>query len=71
MAETVNELLHRCIAARRDGVDFPAVWHSILKGHPMVMGVPVQRLHSDFAVLEIRLITGQRIVLDQQGYSLS
>ena len=71
MTETANELLRRCIAAQRDGVDFPGVWHSILKGHPMVMGKPVQRLHGDFATLEIRLITGQRIVLDQQGYSLS
>lgn len=51
-----------CIAAALRGADFPAVWHGILKPHPAVAGVPIQRMDGATPLLEIPLITGQRIV---------
>jgi hypothetical protein len=69
--DTASELLGKCIAAGQGGMDFPGVWHSLLKGHPLVVGVPEQRMRGEQTVLEIRLITGQRIVLGADGYSLS
>ena len=65
-----SELLKKCMGAKRDGADFPTIWQTILKGHPLVKGPPVQRLEGREAVLEIWLINGQRIVLDQSGYRL-
>jgi hypothetical protein len=35
------------------------------------MGPPVQRLEGREPVLEVSLINGQRIVLDQRGYRLA
>jgi hypothetical protein len=66
-----TDLLHECTAAKAAGADFPTIWQTILKSHPLVMGPPVQRLEGHEAVLEICLINGQRIVLDQHGYRLA
>jgi len=66
-----DNLLQSCIAAKRNGADFPTVWQTILRGHPLVMGPPVQRLDEGVASLEISLINGQRIVHDQNGYRLA
>ena len=65
------DLLNKCTAAKQAGVDFPTVWQTILKSHPLVIGPPVQRLEDHEAVLEISLIDGRRIVLDQHGYRLA
>jgi hypothetical protein len=64
-------LLNECTAAKKAGADFPTIWQTILKPHPLVMGPPVQRLEGSEAVLEVSLINGQRIVLDQRGYRLA
>ena len=65
------DLLNTCAAAKEAGADFPTIWQTILKSHPLVIGPPVQRLEGHEAVLEICLINGQRIVLDQRGYRLA
>jgi len=65
-----RNLLNECTAAKEAGADFPTIWQTILKSHPLVMGPPIQRLEGEEAVLEISLINGQRIVLDQRGYRL-
>jgi hypothetical protein len=65
-----TDLLAKCTAAKRDGADFPTIWQTILKGHPLVIGPPVQRLEGEEAVLEVSLINGQRILLGQTGYRL-
>ena len=71
MADTASDLLRKCLAARRAGDDFPTVWQTVLKGHPLVVGVPFQRIENDQPLLEIRLITGQRLILDDKGYRIS
>lgn len=66
-----SNLLQTCIAAKHEGADFPTVWQTILRGHPLVIGPPVSRLDGDVAILEINLINGQRIVHDRAGYRLA
>ena len=47
------------------GVDFPTLWHSIIKPDPVVAGVPVQRLddaHRPY--VEIPLVRGDWLVIN-------
>jgi hypothetical protein len=74
VVETANDLLIRCTAAAHGGADFLAVWNSILKGHPLVVGAPVQTVTDEMRQqLEVRLINGQRIIYDSatNQYSVS
>ncbi|KAB2876455.1 MAG: hypothetical protein F9K43_01145 [Bauldia sp.] len=63
MATPTEELLAACIDAARTGADFPTVWHSILRRHPIVVGSPVQRMDGTTAILEVPLLFGQRLVV--------
>ena len=67
-----SDLRRLCIDVVRKGEDFPTVWQTILKSHPLVAGIPEQRLEGNRSVLEIRLITGERLVFDgdAKGFSL-
>jgi hypothetical protein len=73
LTSTADKLARACVEAARDGADFPTVCHKILKGHPFVAGVPIQRLDGEAILLEIPLITGQRIVFgpNSKDYSVS
>ncbi|MBI3513837.1 MAG: hypothetical protein HY060_07225 [Proteobacteria bacterium] len=46
------------------GTDFPTVWHTILKGHPLVAGIPRQTITEARSQLEIPLVTGDRLIYD-------
>jgi len=70
VTKAAQELLEQCVAARRSGADFPTIWQTVLRNHRLVIGPPVQRLVNDAPVLEVRLITGQRLIYDAQGFSL-
>jgi hypothetical protein len=59
-----NDLARLCTDLVRKGEDFPTVWRTLLKGHPLVDGMPRQRLEGNESLLEIRLITGERLVFD-------
>ena len=62
MVETANDLVLKCAAIARNGADFPTVWDSVLKGHVLVVGPPIQTLDDEErSQLEIRLINGQRL----------
>ncbi|MCR4283290.1 MAG: hypothetical protein NUV72_09730 [Bauldia sp.] len=63
MATTAERLVAVCIAAAAGGADFPAVWNTVLKRHPAVAGLPIQRMDGGTALLEVRLVTGERIVV--------
>jgi hypothetical protein len=65
---TSRGLLEKCIAASRDGADFPTIWHGIIKSHPLVIGPPVQRVSGG---LEIVLISGQRLLYDSDKNEFS
>ncbi len=66
-----SELVRRCVQAHRQGADFPTIWHSVLKGHELVAGLPRQRFAGARAVLEIPLITGHCVVYDFDARAFS
>jgi hypothetical protein len=59
-----EDLLSRCREAMRRGADFPTLWHSVIKAHPAVSGVPVQRCEGSRAYLEVPLLRGDWLVVD-------
>jgi len=59
-----TNLLQRCIQASSGGADFPTVWHTVLRGHSLVAGIPAQRLQGTRVLLEIPLITRQSLIYD-------
>ena len=71
MKETSAELLTRCLAASRNGADFPSIWHAVLKDHTLVVGPPVNSVRAGHITLEIPLITGQRLVFDSSSSELA
>jgi hypothetical protein len=71
MNETSTQLLSRCLMASRNGADFPSIWHSVLKGHTLVVGPPVNSVRAGHITLEVPLITGQRLLFDSSSSDLS
>ena len=63
MVTKSDELVRACTAAADDGADFPAVWRSLLKGHPFVAGLPVQRIVEGAPVLQVPLLSGESIIV--------
>lgn len=66
-----NHLVQKCNEAMRLGVDFPTLWHTIIKPHPSVIGPPVQRLDGNRTYLEIALLRGDRLVIDSEARTVS
>jgi hypothetical protein len=62
--ERAHDLAKRCTELVRGGNDFPDIWATMLKRHPLVDGIPQSKLLAGRAVLEIRLITGERLLFD-------
>ncbi len=67
----MNDLVQSCNDAMRTGVDFPTLWHTVIKPHPSVVGVPVQRLDGNRTYLEIPLLRGDWLVVDTDGRTVS
>ncbi len=66
-----DELLDQCMTARTAGLDFPTVWQTIARVHPLVAGAPIQMADSGQVWLEVPLTTGERLKYDHtDGYSL-
>jgi hypothetical protein len=55
----------------RSGIDFPTLWHTIIKPHPAVAGVPVQRWEDSRTFLEIPLLRGDYLVVDVDSREVS
>ena len=66
-----GDLLQKCADAMGAGADFPTVWQTVLRQHPLVLGPPVQYMDGECAQLHIRLITGQRLVFDSVSKQFS
>ena len=65
------DLLQKLVAARSAGLDFPTIWRTILQGHPLVCGAPVQMSDGGRTWLEVPLTTGERLLVDwRDGYSV-
>jgi len=70
LARAVNALVERCVAAKRDGADFPTVWNTILRHNRLVAGQPVQAMEAGEPFLTVLLITNQRLVHRGGSFSL-
>ena len=62
--ERANDLARLCTDVVRKGDDFPTIWQTLLKSYPLVEGIPRQKLEGNRSLLEIHLITGERLVYD-------
>ena len=69
--ERSDDLAQACTELLRNGNDFPTVWSTMLKGHILVEGIPRQRLDGTRPLLEIPLITGERLVFDGDAKEFS
>jgi hypothetical protein len=64
-------LAELCTELVRNGNDFPTVWNTVLKGNALVDGIPQSNLEGKRPVLEIQLITGERLVFDGDNKKFS
>ena len=64
MAKSCTELVQK-------GNDFPTVWTTMLKSHPLVNGIPESKLEGKRPVLVIRLITGEWLLFDSESKKFS
>ena len=71
MNDSASNLLYACDCARLGGADFAAIWEKTLKGHPLILGPPVQSHDGSGPVLAFALLTGQRLVFGAKGFFLA
>jgi hypothetical protein len=69
--ERAQDLAQLCTELVRNGNDFPTIWTTVLKGHALVNGIPESKLEAKRPVLEVRLITGERLVFDSESKKFS
>lgn len=65
-----TDLLKECAVARAAGLDFPTLWHTVLRYHPAVGGAMRQHAGAGAVWLEVPLRNGQRLKCAGDGYSL-
>ncbi len=65
--ETSHDLAQLSTELVRKGNDFPTVWGTVLKGNALVDGIPQSNLEGTRPGLEVRLITGERLVFDGEA----
>lgn len=70
MAASPMDLLRECERARSAGKDFPTIWNTILKHHPLVLGPPTHQVTNGVAQIVVTLITGERMLSVADGFSL-
>lgn len=51
-------------------MSFPDVWDQIIKRHSLIAGPLTQRHENGVPYLEVRLVTGARLVCREDGYSI-
>jgi hypothetical protein len=69
--ERAQDFAELCTDMVRKGTDFPSLWATVLKNHPLVNGIPASRLVGNRPVLEVKLITGELLVFDGENRKFS
>jgi hypothetical protein len=69
--ERAHDLAQQCTELIRAGDDFPTIWTTLLKLHPLVDGIAQSKIVHGRTILEIRLITGERLVFDGEARRFS
>ena len=65
--ETANDLAQACTELAREGKKFLTIWATKLKRHALVEGIPRQRLRGTRSLLDIPLVTGDKLVFDEDS----
>jgi hypothetical protein len=65
--ERAGDLARQCTALLRKENAFSTVWSMLLKGHSLVEGIPWERTEHSRSLLNIPLITGERLVFDAEA----
>ena len=65
--ETANNLAQACAELAREGKHFLTIWATKLKRHALVEGIPRQRFLGTRSLLEIPLVTGDKLVFDEDA----
>ncbi|MDQ0390973.1 hypothetical protein [Labrys monachus] len=60
--EKADDLIDRCNRLIGEGMDFPMIWNSYLKGHRLVLGPPIQSYRNDQPVLRVPLFYRQTLI---------
>jgi hypothetical protein len=63
--ETATDLAQACTELARKGKNFPTIWAAKLKRHALVEGIPRQRFVGTRSLLDIPLVTGDKLVFDE------
>jgi hypothetical protein len=69
--EKASDLARACTDLVRKGNDFPTIWATKLKADPLVLGIAHQRHEGTRTLLDIPLITGERLVFDGDAKKFS
>lgn len=68
--EEAAELHRLCSAAYAAGKDFPTIYAEIVRGNPIVVGMPVQGTNAQGPTLQVKLASGQHLVFHAGGFLL-
>ena len=71
MARQSEDLANLCMELVQKGNNFPSIWTSVLKHDPLVNGIPESTHKGARPVLEILLITGEKLVFDGDAKNFS
>ena len=64
MSERADDLAQMCTDLLRKGLSFPSIWATVLKHHTLITGVRHQILEGTRSLLDIWLVTRERLVFD-------
>jgi hypothetical protein len=64
VAEQSQDLANLCLELVRDGSNFPATGTTVLKDDPLVCGIPESTHEDERPILEVPLLTGEKLVFD-------
>ncbi|HEY2049070.1 MAG TPA: hypothetical protein VGH03_06990 [Caulobacteraceae bacterium] len=68
--DRARDLARRCNDAHASGLGFPTIWRTVLKGDALVLA-GIRQTHADQEpVLEVDLITGQRLRFGRSGFTI-
>ena len=71
MASQSQNLANLCLELVRKGNSFPIIWATVLKHDPLVGGIPESKHTGERPVLEIPLLTGEKLVFDGDAKNFS
>jgi hypothetical protein len=63
-SDRATDLARACTDLAHNGMDFPTIWSTRLKNHALINGIPHQKRDGTRSMLEVQLITGERLVFD-------